>query len=342
MKKSIISLFIACALFFGGTMDARADYPKDKPITVIVPFGARGGVDVAAHILADYFQKNYGITVNVVNRPGRTQAIGINEMLRAEPDGYTVAFAGFPSRVGYAAIDSDDFTLDDLKPVAHVTGMEFVLSTHKASDIDTLEKFIEAAENNPAGTNFGTIGENSIQRLYMAKLLTRFHNATEIRHIPYESGNDVTIALFDKLITAGFQVPANILPYARVGSVNALAVSRKERDPALPDTPTFRELYADRLTPEDESWIDLNAWHGIIMSHKVKDEHATTLMNLIKQAMEDPEVIKKFHRADLSVDYLPAEEFGKMIRNTTALVEEMAARLADLKEKNEQPQPVKN
>ena len=93
MKKSIIaSLLIACSLFIGGNTDARAEYPYDKPINIIVPFGPGGGVDIAARILADYFQQNYNITINVVNKPGGAQAIGINEMLRARPDGYTFGF----------------------------------------------------------------------------------------------------------------------------------------------------------------------------------------------------------------------------------------------------------
>ena len=92
MKKSIIaSLLIACSLFIGGNTDARAEYPYDKPINIIVPFGPGGGVDIAARILADYFQQNYNITINVVNKPGGAQAIGINEMLRARPDGYTIS-----------------------------------------------------------------------------------------------------------------------------------------------------------------------------------------------------------------------------------------------------------
>ena len=85
-EESIIaSLLIACSLFIGGNTDARAEYPYDKPINIIVPFGPGGGVDIAARILADYFQQNYNITINVVNKPGGAQAIGINEMLRAVP-----------------------------------------------------------------------------------------------------------------------------------------------------------------------------------------------------------------------------------------------------------------
>ncbi|MFR6518883.1 MAG: Bug family tripartite tricarboxylate transporter substrate binding protein [Bilophila wadsworthia] len=125
MKKSIIaSLLIACSLFIGGNTDARAEYPYDKPINIIVPFGPGGGVDIAARILADYFQQNYNITINVVNKPGGAQAIGINEMLRARPDGYTLAFPGFSALATTPKLTNVGYTLKNIKPVAHIASME--------------------------------------------------------------------------------------------------------------------------------------------------------------------------------------------------------------------------
>ena len=137
--------------------------------------------------------------------------------------------------------------------------MECVLSTNKSSGIDTWEKFLQAAEKNPDGTVYGTTGSISTQRLYMTKLTDRFHGDLKIRHTAYTSGHEVSTALLGKHITAGFQVPANILPYANSGDFNVIAISRKERRADLPNTPTFRELYADKMTPADEKWIDLGA-----------------------------------------------------------------------------------
>ena len=203
MKKSIIaSLLIACSLFIGGNTDARAEYPYDKPINIIVPFGPGGGVDIAARILADYFQQNYNITINVVNKPGGAQAIGINEMLRARPDGYTLAFPGFSALATTPKLTNVGYTLKNIKPVAHIASMECVLSTNKSSGIDTWEKFLQAAEKNPDGTVYGTTGSISTQRLYMTKLTDRFHGDLKIRHTAYTSGHEVSTALLGKHITA--------------------------------------------------------------------------------------------------------------------------------------------
>ncbi|MFR0873775.1 MAG: tripartite tricarboxylate transporter substrate-binding protein [Bilophila wadsworthia] len=183
------------------------------------------------------------------------------------------------------------YTLKNIKPVAHIASMECVLSTNKSSGIDTWEKFLQAAEKNPDGTVYGTTGSISTQRLYMTKLTDRFHGDLKIRHTAYTSGHEVSTALLGKHITAGFQVPANILPYANSGDFNVIAISRKERRADLPNTPTFRELYADKMTPRTRSGsisargTARGVQQGQGRSHRRAEP-------LIEKAMKDPEVIE--------------------------------------------------
>ena len=246
-------------------------------------------------------------------------------MLRARPDGYTLAFPGFSALATTPKLTNVGYSLKDIKPVAHIASMECVLSTNKSSGIDTWEKFLQAAEKNPDGTVYGTTGSISTQRLYMTKLTDRFHGDLKIRHTAYTSGHEVSTALLGKHITAGFQVPANILPYANSGDFNVIAISRKERRADLPNTPTFRELYADKMTPADEKWIDLGAWHGLVVSSKVKDDRIAALEPLIEKAMKDPEVIEKFNKIGLDAGYLPAKEFGQLIQSSSDLADEVLA-----------------
>ena len=299
---------------------------KDVKIEELEPTPALGAFKNGyGDILADYFQQNYNITINVVNKPGGAQAIGINEMLRARPDGYTLAFPGFSALATTPKLTNVGYTLKNIKPVAHIASMECVLSTNKSSGIDTWEKFLQAAEKNPDGTVYGTTGSISTQRLYMTKLTDRFHGDLKIRHTAYTSGHEVSTALLGKHITAGFQVPANILPYANSGDFNVIAISRKERRADLPNTPTFRELYADKMTPADEKWIDLGAWHGLVVSSKVKDDRIAALEPLIEKAMKDPEVIEKVNKIGLDAGFLPAKEFGQLIQSSSDLADEVLA-----------------
>jgi tripartite-type tricarboxylate transporter receptor subunit TctC len=94
--------------------------------------------------------------------------------------------------------------------------MEPVFATSTSSGLDTFAKFIERAENDPANTVYATTGAITTQRLYLTKLLDRFHKGLKIRHAAYGSGHEVSTALLGKHITAGLQVPTNILPYQPV------------------------------------------------------------------------------------------------------------------------------
>ena len=117
--------------------------------------GPGGGVDIAARILADYFQQNYNITINVVNKPGGAQAIGINEMLRARPDGYTLAFPGFSALATTPKLTNVGYTLKNIKPVAHIASMECVLSTNKSSGMTRGKNSSRPRKRTPMGPSTG-------------------------------------------------------------------------------------------------------------------------------------------------------------------------------------------
>lgn len=324
MHKRILTLLLAVFILLPCMLrEARAEYPHDRPLTIIVPFGPGGAVDIASRILAEYFQKEFKITINVINKPGGAQAIGINDMLRARPDGYTLAFPGFSALCTTPILTNVGYTPKDIQPVAQITVMELVFSTHKEVGPHSFAAFLEKAKNEPDSTVYGSTGAITTQRLYMTKLLQRFHEGQKVRHAAYGSGHEVSTALLGKHIGAGFQVPTNILPYVASGDIEPLAITRKERHPALPDTPTFRELYADKLTADDEKWIDLGSWHGLVASAKVPKERIQALQPYIQKALSDPEVIASFQKVGLSVDYLPPAKFGEVIDASILLVNDV-------------------
>lgn len=320
MKKIVSMLLIAATTFLlGGRDEARAEYPFDKPITIIVPFGPGGAVDIASRIISDYFQKNYKITVNVVNKPGGGQAIGINEMLRTRPDGYTFCFPSISGVTTMPILSEVGYTSKDLKAVAQISVMELVFSTPKGG-APTLAGFMEAATKDPESTVYASTGAITTQRLYFTHLLHRFHNDLKVRHAAYGSGHEVSTALLGKHVSAGFQVPTNILPYLKTGDVTSVAITRNTRRADMPNTPTFRELYADKLTPADESWIDIGSWHGLVASKRVPDKVINTFIPLLEKALQDPEVIEKFSKVGLSIDYLPPKEFDVIIQGSADFV----------------------
>ncbi len=324
MKKIFLlfamSVFLLTSAFAG---NAKADYPYDRPLTIIVPFGPGGAVDIASRILADYFLQEFKITINVVTKPGGGQALGMNEMLHARPDGYTLAFPGTSALTLTPLLTNVGYSVKNVQPVAQITVMELVFSTHKAVGPHSFADFLTQAKEKPDQTVYASTGAITTQRLYLTKLLQRFHDGMKIRHAAYGSGHEVSTALLGKHINAGFQVPTNILPYVKSGDFQPVAITSKERSKDLPDTPTFRELYADKLTPDDDKWIDLGSWHGLVASSKVTKERIEALEPLLQKALSNPQVIEKFQKVGLSVDYLPPAEFAKVIDATLLLTQDV-------------------
>lgn len=324
MKKILISAFCSLAILCSAfTQEAKAAYPYDRPINIVVPFGPGGSMDIAARILGDYLLQKHKINVNVINKPGGSQAIGMNDVLRARPDGYTIAFPTFSALATTPKLSNVGYDINSVKPICQVTTLPATMAVHKDSGIKTLADFIEKAKADPENTVFATTAAISYQRILFTKILNRFHDGLKVRHIAYNSNHEVSTAVLGKHVTAGVNIPANIAPYAESGDFVVLAIAGTERHPEFPDTPTFAEIYKDQMTPEDNIWISVSSWGGFLASNKVSDDKIETLSKLFKEALEDPEVIEKFNKVKIDIVYLDSRDFMQEIINSSNLVDSL-------------------
>lgn len=325
--KKVCFVFLLLSTVCGFTLpsSAQAAYPYDRPINIIIPFGPGGSVDIVARILGEYFLQKHKININVINKPGGAQAIGMNEALRARPDGYTMVFPTFSALATMPKISNVGYTFKNFKPIAQLIDIEPTFAVHKDSPINTFADFIEMIQNEPDSTVYATTGAITIQRLYTTKILSRFHDNLKVRHVAYASNHEVSTALLGKHITAGCQVPSTVIPYVDSGDFKAIAISKKERHPALPNTPTIREIYAEQLTPEDEAWIDMSSWGGVLFSSKVPDDRIQTLLPLLQEAFKDPVVLERIRKIGVEPVFLPPAEFREVIINSSNLVDQVLA-----------------
>ena len=311
MKKSIIaSLLIACSLFIGGNTDARAEYPYDKPINIIVPFGPGGGVDIAARILADYFQQNYNITINVVNKPGGAQAIGINEMLRARPDGYTISLTSANVLTVVPQYKKCGFTYKDLAPVAQVNVFTMGWGVRADSGIASVQDLMDKAKAERGKYSLASPGAFTAQRFYHANVMKLFPES-DLPYVAYNGGAEIVTALLGNHISAGFTPVVNFKPHK---DIRVIAVCGAQRDPNYPDAATFKEMFGDGFV--------FDSVYGIVAPLKTPKDRIERLQSLIKEALSDPDVQAKFAKVNMTTNYLPADEFGKVIEGYYKLFEE--------------------
>lgn len=324
MRKLFTALLLAATLLTGAAT-AKAEFPFDKPVTFIVPNAPGGAADIMVRLIADYFQKKFNITCNVVNKPGGGTAIGINEMLRARPDGYTYVFPGDSGVSVTPLISNVGFKLSDLKPMTIIGNMYITFATGKNSGFNDWKSTIEFAHTNPNEFVYATHNGISNQRLFMTYLMKRFHEGKVVRHTAYSSGHEVSTALLGKHINAGFQTIANQKPYVDSGDLQVIAIASPERSPLLPETPTFTEIYKDQLTPGDKKVLELSGWIGMFASAKVSDDKTEKILGFVKQALEDKGIGEHMEKLGMIPGYISAAEFTEIVNLKTELARDVLA-----------------
>ena len=148
MKKlqALFCALLVCTLLLSGLpRTASAAYP-DRPVTIIIPFGPGGAVDIAARILAEYFQNKHQITLNIVCKAGGAGAPAMLDVAKARPDGYTFGFPAIATFSTTPQIKKTGYTLADFRAVVQVTNMWLSLAVNADSGIKTINELMAAAK----------------------------------------------------------------------------------------------------------------------------------------------------------------------------------------------------
>jgi tripartite-type tricarboxylate transporter receptor subunit TctC len=250
LRRSLASILIALGstvvLALSGAA-ARDSYPT-KPIKLIVPLAAGGGIDFTARTTAQKLSDVLGQQVVVENQGGAGGTLGINAVVRAAPDGYTLLYHSV-SGVVSAAVGRDlpyDW-LRDLAPVSLVTRFAPVLIINPSLPASDLKEFIALAKANPGKFSYGSSGAGSA--IHLASELFNAAAGVDIVHVPYRGNAGVMPDLLAGRIAMLIDgVPAQA-KNIESGVVRALAVTTRMRSPALPNVPTMMEQGLDYEVP---------------------------------------------------------------------------------------------
>lgn len=219
---------------------AQAKFPT-RPIRLLIPFAPGGGVDVVARILGQKLSERIGQPILVESKPGAGGVIAVNELMRADPDGYTLlittsSHATLPVFNKLPWHPSNDFS-----PIASVYSYMFVMATGaaNASRFRTFAEFLRYARANPGKISWGSSGTGGPQHLGGA--LFAKAAGIDMVHVPYRGNGPMLQALLANDVQLTFDTPTLPLPHILAGRLIALAVTGERRLPKLPDVPTVRE-----------------------------------------------------------------------------------------------------
>ncbi|MCW5685877.1 MAG: tripartite tricarboxylate transporter substrate binding protein [Pseudolabrys sp.] len=258
-------------------------YPE-RPVKIVLPFGAGGVADVTTRLVAEKLGDKLGQRFVVENMPGAGGITAARSVMQATPDGYTLALFSNGTAVSVGLFKSLPFDpLKDFRPVGNMGYFDLVFVSSVNSPYKTLEDFIKAAKASPGKLNIGTIAAGSSQNL--GAELFKSTAGIDVAIVPFKNSGDVSIALERNDIQLGVEFYAALRPSLESKKFIPLATSGLTPVTYLKDVPTVKQ--AAGLDFEATSWNAIYAPKG------VSDDIVKTLNTALNEVLNDPTIKQK-------------------------------------------------
>lgn len=303
MKLLRTCITLAAGLALAAAACAQA-FPS-KPIRIVVGFPAGGPLDQHARLLSDKLQTVLGQPVVMDYKAGAGGTVGAQDVMKAPPDGHTIMLANtgvmvinpaLYSRLPYA-------TLKDFVPVARTAMQPLALLVNPSVPAKNLQEFMAYAKSRPGQVNFGSAGNGGISHL----VPEMFKTATGLFmvHIPYRG----SAPAFTDLMGGQVQFMAESIPqaasYHKQGKVRALAVTSKERNPALPEVPTVIE--------SGIPGFEVVGFYGFLAPAGTPKDVVNKLSDAFGQVLQMPDVKSRMVSQGADPAFLGADDFAKFL-----------------------------
>jgi tripartite-type tricarboxylate transporter receptor subunit TctC len=281
MRGGAIALLLAAALL-GPTPCPAQDYPT-RPIRIIVPFGAGGPADVAARLLGNVLQENFGQSVVVENRTGAGGVIGTQEAVKSPPDGYTLLMMSNTQTANESLMPQRKYELmRDLLPIAPVNSSDLVIVVHPSVPAKTLQEFIALAKAQPGKLNYASSGQGT--PYHMAGELFKTMAGIDLVHVPYRNSGEARSGVIGGQVQMMIDAVTAMAPNVAAKQVRALATTGKSRSGVLPDVPTATEAGV----PGYEATI----WLGLMAPAGTPKPIIDKLNAVVTAAAKRPDIVK--------------------------------------------------
>lgn len=294
-------------LIWTGVAAGQVQYPS-RPVRIVVPYAPGGGTDINARNVAPKLTERWKQTVVIDNRPGGNAMIGADIVAKASPDGHTILLSTSSEIVTvvhlFKQVPYDP--VKDLEPVTLASNTPVVITAHPSTGLKSIKELVATAGKRKYA--FASVGTASPQHLAgeWLKVLAKI----DMAHIPFKGAGP---ALNDNLgghVPIGFLSLLPVVPHAKAGRLNVLAVTSAARSPALPDVPTMKEVgYPD---------IELVQWYGVFLPAKTPRAIIDKLNADMNASFNDPEVKARLAAggADVFANFTPAQ-FAQFVRAET-------------------------
>ena len=315
MRRRTVLAAGAASLLAGRAM--AADWPE-RPVRIVVPYAPGGPVDLVARLIGDKLAAKFGQGFVIENKPGANGAIGVQAVLAAPADGYTLLMHGSAGTTIYPVVMRQPVfdTLRDLTPITLVVLFDLILCANPAMPFKTVKEFVAYAKAHPGKISYGSAGVGAMN--HVGSEWFKMMTGVDIVHVPYRGDAPVANDVASGTLGVSF-VSSNVaIPLIQAGKLRALAVPSRKRIAALPDVPTMTEAGY----PE----FDLQPSTGLFGPAQLDKAIVARLSAALKEILAQPDVAERFGGLGMTPAFTTPEEFTAMIRKSMDLWKDVAAR----------------
>ncbi len=308
-----LALMVALGFAVPAAAEPAAEFYKDKVVKLVVGYGAGGGYDTYARMLAPHLEERLGATVVVENRPGGGGNVALNQIAGAKPDGLTIMLIASGSAAFSQVMEAEGvrFDVGQLGLLGRVAGQSRVLLWSGRSPYRSLED----ALTTPRTILFGGISRTDTISASVAFLAEALDLNAKIV-TGYKGTKEVALAAIRGEVD-GFSVSASSgNRYVRDGDLIASFIVARERSPLLPDVPTIFELL--EVTPGQAWWLDytaalLSLGRALVTTPDVPSDRLAYLQKAVAAVVTDPDVVAEAESVKRPLSYMAPAEFRRLL-----------------------------
>jgi tripartite-type tricarboxylate transporter receptor subunit TctC len=302
MQRPVVALLLAGLMALAAPDAGAQSYPT-RPVNMVVPFPPGGNTDIMARALQNELGKALGQSVIVINKGGAAGTIGMVELIKAQPDGYTVALTPNNPLTAQPHLQKLPYGMDSFRYVCLTYYAPYVLIAGPQAPFKTFAEFLAFAKGKPGALEYGHPGPGSQPHLGMLAVLKAI--GAEGLGVPFQGAGPMSHALLSGTVMTITETPA----VAAASNLPILAALADERIPSLPDVPTMKELGypAQAFTAG-----------GLVAPADTPPGAVATLEKACAQAAVAPEYKAVVERLNATARYLPGAPFRKLFDEDSA------------------------
>ena len=299
---------VLCALIAVVATMAHAQTPAypNKPIRLIIPAAAGGPTDTIGRLLGKTISDQFGVAVIVENRAGASGSIGVNAVVLAPADGYTLLVSTPDAVTVYPQVKKNaPYKTTDLTPITLLASTPYVFAVNAQSQANTMNEFVALSRTQKlamATPGLGTSGHIVLEML-------KQRSGIELLHVPYKGAGPAIQSIITAETHITVSSPVTLKGHIDNGKLRALAVSKSVRNPVLPNVPTMIQSGF----PNFDVW----AWFGLFAPPNLPPAIAQKLNEIVISAMKSPDYLSRIAALGLDVEPQSLGKFADMLSSET-------------------------